>query len=213
MLTCGPRFAAPFRSCDFDGTENAHVAFDLLIDNTRAITLRLDLLIAIFRHITSRFHSPHSLRNTCCMTSVLLHSFRTDPRRSAHFTTLARFRWHCVGFAWVLPKSEFLDDKNPNTSTTIIRIFQLPKSECSDNGNPNDGTAGRATKQQSNKATKRVLEGFATINNHRKAFQDPYLLKLVLKSEEISRCAWAGNRLRASRQECGRYARDRWSRR
>lgn len=43
--------------------------------------------------------------------------------------------------------------------------------------------------QQSNKATKRVLEDFATINNHRKAFQDPYLLKLVLKSEEISKYA------------------------
>ncbi|MGE4644171.1 hypothetical protein ACEWF6_09900 [Bifidobacterium catenulatum subsp. kashiwanohense] len=82
------------------------------------------------------------------MTAVLLHSFRTDPRRSAHFTTLAQFRWHCVGFAWVLPKSEFLDDKNPNTSTTIIRIFQLPKSEFLDDKNPNDGTAGRATKQQ-----------------------------------------------------------------
>nr|WP_303780990.1 hypothetical protein [Bifidobacterium catenulatum] len=122
------------------------------------------------------------------MTSVLLHSFRTvsvqiraDPHRSAHFTTLAQLRWHCVGFAWVLPKSEFLDDKNPNTSTTIIRIFQLPKSECSDNGNPNDGTAGRATKQQSNK---KGLGGLRDNQQSSQGFPRPLFVKA---GTEISR--------------------------
>ena len=45
VRACGPCFAAPFGSCDFDGSENAHVPFDLLIHDTRAIAVRLDVLL------------------------------------------------------------------------------------------------------------------------------------------------------------------------